>query len=79
MTDSHYPALVEWQRQLAAGERSRTDFDQLWQAASYEQWAADFAAWGLPAIAASFRRDALHIIEREAEAQRRSESDRRSA
>ena len=76
---ARYPALAEWQRQVAAGERSRTDFDGLWRAACCEQWAYDFAAWGLPEIAASFRRDALEIIEREAKAQRAEQRRRRSA
>jgi hypothetical protein len=62
MTDSHYPALVEWLGELRTGERSRTDFDALYQAACREQWAADFAAWGLPDIAQQFREDAMRII-----------------
>lgn len=73
-----YPALAEWRRQLAAGERTPVDFDALWRAACCEQWALDFGQWGLPEIASSFHRDAVEIIRREATRQRQAEG-RRSA
>jgi signal recognition particle GTPase len=75
----HYPALAEWRRQIAAGERTATTLDDLWRAAAAEQLAFEHERLGLFSIAASFHRDAVSIIRRAAEAERQGESDRRSA
>lgn len=58
----HYPALEAWREEIRAGERTPTDFDALWQAASAEQWACDCQVWGLPHLALAFREDAKRII-----------------
>ena len=60
------PALALWRRELAAGLRSPTTFDDLWRAASAEQLAEDLEAQGLPANALSRRREAAEVIRRAA-------------
>jgi hypothetical protein len=56
------PALTEWRRQLAAGERTTHTFDALWRAACAEAGAEEHERDGLPAIAASLRREAGRIV-----------------
>jgi hypothetical protein len=57
-----YPALAAWHEEVAAGERSRLDFDPLWRAACCDALTRDFLAWGLPEVAAQFRHDAHCIL-----------------
>jgi hypothetical protein len=59
---ARYPALDAWREEIRAGERSAIQFDELWQAACCEQWAADLLAWGQPHIALAVREDAKRII-----------------
>ena len=61
------PALDRWHEELRQGKRSTTDFDALWSAASAEQWALDYAHH--PATSEAFRRDAVKILRKAAEAE----------
>jgi hypothetical protein len=61
---ARYPALAAWRRELAAGSRTTTTFDDLWRAACAEAWAEELAH--TPGIAASHRRIARAIIRRAA-------------
>ncbi len=56
------PALTAWRQEIAAGERSQTTFDALWDAACAEMSALEFDAQGLLGLAASCQRDAQRIV-----------------
>ena len=63
------PALDEWRKELARGERTASTFDDLWKAACAEMNAIEAEADGLPDIAASYRAKAANILRRAARAQ----------
>ena len=67
---SEYPALRQWQSELAAGSRTPTRFDPLWRAACAEADAREFEQEGLREIAVKCREDALRIILTEARRER---------
>ena len=63
-------ALDAWRRELAAGQRTKYDFDPLWRAACDEMNALEAVAAGLPQLARQFQRDAYRIITTAAKRQR---------
>lgn len=63
------PALAAWRRELAAGERTRYDFDPLWRAACADAWALE--CQDIPGLSRGLQEDARRIIARAARAQRR--------
>lgn len=54
------PALDAWRRELAAGQRTKYDFDPLWRAACRESDALDLQS--IPRLAEVGLRDARRII-----------------
>ena len=56
------PALDAWRAELAAGRRTRTDYDVLWRAASCEQQALEAHADGLTEAADRDRRRAAKLL-----------------
>lgn len=67
------PALDAWRAELARGERTRTTFDALWQAACAEANAAEFES-SIPELHRAFMAEARRIIKAAAERQRRGEA-----
>lgn len=55
-------AIAEWQAELAAGKRSRLDFDTLWRSAVAEANARDEMRWGQTGAASASRRLAAELI-----------------
>jgi hypothetical protein len=62
-TRSPTPALRLWRREIARGQRSTTEFDDLWRAATCEMRAVEFELDGLPTIARQYRADARQFLQ----------------
>ena len=63
---SRFPCLEQWQRELAAGDRTKTTFDALQRAASAEASAREWYEIGIPALAERELHRAAEIILEEA-------------
>lgn len=53
--------LARWQAEVRVG-RSRTNYDQLWRAASAQRLGDELAALGLPSLAERYYADAAEIF-----------------